>query len=170
MIVWLKETRTHSLCVITCVCLKPYSVSLSPPFFILGKSGAGWGWRRGSRPASPRGGTKWSAGGTGWILTSITPHCSYNLLFKYVRTVIRIFLFFLMVYFCSLQDWAHEATSWIEAPSHFLYLCSLFNVFCDFWWTAVAGLWWPPLPADTLRPSQKFPRTVWLENSFLIVR
>lgn len=123
-------------------------------FSFLGTRGASWGRRTGSGPASPRGGARRSAGGAGWILTAIILHRSYtplslyffNLIFffDYVRTVKGIFPHF---YFSSsprLSTWRsllNRSTITGFCLVFFVPLCSLFNVSCDFWWTAVAGLW-----------------------------
>lgn len=131
----------------------------------VGESRAGWRWWTGSGPGSPRRGTRWSAGGAGRILTAAILHCSYTRLFNMWELLKE--LNFPHVLFCSRQDWAQEANSKIEAPSFFVFLsfCLLFDV-CDFWWTAVGGLWWRPPPADRIRRSEEFPRTVAVKSQF----
>lgn len=93
------------------------------------------------------------------------PFTLWELCYKIYFLVSFYYIFFLMVcfFFCSLEDWAHEATSWKEArpsfffdiPQPFCILCVLLTVGEMLW---LGCCYYIPPHAEKLRPSQKFPR------------
>lgn len=90
-----------------------------------------------------------------WWLSPFTTVIS---LFFNMWELLKDFIFSSWFIFCPKTEHMKQP-SWIAAPSQFLFfvsLCSLFNVFCDFWWTPVA---------NKLRPSQEFPWTVLVKKS-----
>ncbi len=106
-----------------------------------GRSRAGWGWRTGSGPAGSRGGTRWSAGGAGRILTAIIPHRSHTLLFN-MWELLKDFNFSSWFHFCPLQDWAHEASNLLNTSTNTVFIFLYPSAHCSMFFVTFGELLW----------------------------